>query len=87
MWVDTAVVSLNTKFLDFQWWKSQYVEYVADNILKDIGENTIYDVSNPFGFMGQFGIERKVDNFHRKNTGYIAYESAANYVPYDEYIN
>lgn len=52
---------------------SQYVEFIADNILEDIGESKIYGVTNPFGFMGQFGLERKVDNFQRKTTGYSAY--------------
>lgn len=51
----------------------QYVEFMADNIIADIGFPRIYNSANPFGFMAQFGIEKKVDNFHRKNTGYTAF--------------
>ena len=51
----------------------QYIEYMADKIMSDIGEKKIYNSTNPFPFMDQFGIEKKIDGFHRKSTSYTNY--------------
>lgn len=44
---------------------SQYIEFVADRLLVQLGYDKIYKVSNPFDFMERISLESK-DNFFEK---------------------
>ncbi|KAK5646960.1 hypothetical protein RI129_005424 [Pyrocoelia pectoralis] len=44
----------------------QYIEYVADRLLLDLGCDKIYDVTNPFDFMNKISIEGKTNFFEKK---------------------
>lgn len=49
---------------------AQYVEYMADDILYSLGYNKLFNSQNPFGFMMDFGKERKTDFFQKKSAEY-----------------
>lgn len=44
----------------------QYIEYVSDRLLLDLGCDKIYDVTNPFDFMNKISIEGKTNFFEKK---------------------
>ena len=49
----------------------QYIEFVADRLLLQLGYDKIYDAKNPFDFMEMISIEGKT-NFFEKRVGEYA---------------
>ncbi len=47
---------------------SQYIEFVADRLLTELGNEKVYNVSNPFDFMDMISIQGKT-NFFEKRVG------------------
>ena len=47
---------------------SQYIEFVADRLLKQLGYTTIWNTKNPFEFMEAISLEGKT-NFFEKRVG------------------
>lgn len=47
---------------------SQYIEFVADRLLVELGNEKVYDVSNPFDFMEMISLQGKT-NFFEKRVG------------------
>ncbi|MFN5912631.1 MAG: ribonucleoside-diphosphate reductase small subunit [Bacteroidota bacterium] len=47
---------------------SQYIEFVADRLLVELGNEKVYNVSNPFDFMDMISIQGK-SNFFEKRVG------------------
>ncbi|HEX4887511.1 MAG TPA: ribonucleotide-diphosphate reductase subunit beta [Luteibaculaceae bacterium] len=47
---------------------SQYIEFVADRLLVELGNNKVYNVSNPFDFMEMISLQGKT-NFFEKRVG------------------
>lgn len=47
---------------------AQYIKFVSDYWLKELGYDTIYNVTNPFPFMNMISVERKT-NFFEKRSG------------------
>ncbi len=47
---------------------SQYIEFVADRLLTELGNEKIFNVSNPFDFMDMISIQGKT-NFFEKRVG------------------
>lgn len=45
---------------------SQYIEFVADRLLLELGVDKVYNVSNPFDFMDMISIEGKTNFFERR---------------------
>ena len=58
------LIGMNSKLM------SQYIEFVADRLLLQLGYNKIYNVINPFDFMELISIESKVNFFERTNAEY-----------------
>lgn len=50
---------------------SQYIEYVADRLLLQLGYPKVYKVNNPFAFMERISLENK-DNFFEKRVSTYA---------------
>ena len=46
---------------------SQYIEFVADRLLLQLGYPKTYNATNPFDFMERISLENK-DNFFEKRT-------------------
>jgi ribonucleoside-diphosphate reductase subunit M2 len=49
---------------------TQYIEFVADRLVVQLGYDKIYGVGNPFDFMELISIESKVNFFERTNSQY-----------------
>ena len=47
---------------------SQYIEFVADRLLVELGNEKVFNVSNPFDFMEMISIQGKT-NFFEKRVG------------------
>lgn len=56
---------------------SQYIEFVADRLLSQLGYNKVYNTSNPFDFMDLISIEPKT-NFFEKRVSEYSLASAGN---------
>jgi ribonucleotide reductase beta subunit family protein with ferritin-like domain len=48
----------------------QYIEFVADRLVVQLGYDKIYNSTNPFDFMELISIETKVNFFERTNSEY-----------------
>ena len=59
------LISMNSKLM------SQYIEFIADRLLLQLGYKTIYNVKNPFDFMELISMEGKT-NFFEKRVGEYA---------------
>ena len=49
---------------------TQYIEFVADRLVVQLGYEKIYGTANPFDFMELISIESKVNFFERTNSEY-----------------
>ena len=49
---------------------SQYIEFVADRLIVQLGYDKVYNAANPFDFMELISIESKVNFFERTNAEY-----------------
>ena len=48
----------------------QYIKYVSDRLLIQLGYNKLYNTNNPFSFMQLISIDNKVNFFEKKNNAY-----------------
>ena len=49
---------------------AQYIEFVADRLLQELGNDKIYNVSNPFDFMEMISIQGKTNFFEKRVAEY-----------------
>lgn len=49
---------------------SQYIQFVADHLLVELGLNKLYNVKNPFDFMENLSIQGKTNFFEKKVSEY-----------------
>ena len=49
---------------------SQYIKFVADRLLLDLGYDAMFGVTNPFAWMEMLGLEGKTNFFERKVSEY-----------------
>ena len=59
------LIGMNAKLM------SQYIEFVADRLIVQLGYDKIYNAANPFDFMEMISIEGKT-NFFEKRVGEYA---------------
>jgi len=50
---------------------SQYIEFVADRLLVELGNPKVYNAANPFDFMDMISLQGKT-NFFEKRVGEYA---------------
>jgi ribonucleoside-diphosphate reductase beta chain len=50
---------------------SEYIEYVADRLLRQLGYKKLFNANNPFSFMERISLESK-DNFFEKRVSNYA---------------
>ena len=48
----------------------QYIEFVADRLLQELGNDKVYNVSNPFDFMDMISIQGKTNFFEKRVAEY-----------------
>lgn len=49
---------------------AQYIEFVADRLLQELGNDKVYNVSNPFDFMEMISIQGKTNFFEKRVAEY-----------------
>jgi ribonucleoside-diphosphate reductase beta chain len=49
----------------------QYLEYVSDRLLMDLGVGKVYNSDNPFDFMSNIALENKTNFFEKRNAEYF----------------
>ena len=59
---------------------SQYIEFVADRLLNQLGLEKVYNATNPFPFMEMISMEGKT-NFFEKRVGEYQKAGVANANP------
>ena len=62
--IPCAMIGMNSDLM------SQYIEYVADRLVVQLGYNKIYNVENPFSFMELISMENKTNFFEERVTSY-----------------
>jgi ribonucleotide reductase beta subunit family protein with ferritin-like domain len=60
-----SLIGMNSRMM------CEYIEYVADRLLRQLGYPKTYDAKNPFGFMERISLEAK-DNFFEKRVSTYA---------------
>jgi ribonucleotide reductase beta subunit family protein with ferritin-like domain len=58
------LIGMNSKLM------SQYIEFVADRLLGQIGCSKVYNTANPFSFMEMISLESKTNFFEKRNPNY-----------------
>jgi ribonucleotide reductase beta subunit family protein with ferritin-like domain len=58
------LIGMNSKLM------TQYIEFVADRLVVQLGYDKIYNAANPFDFMELISVESKVNFFERTNSEY-----------------
>ncbi|KAH8834049.1 ribonucleotide reductase small subunit [Flagelloscypha sp. PMI_526] len=71
-----ALIGMNSKLM------CQYIEFVADRLLVALGNDKVYNVTNPFDFMDMISLQGKTNFFEKRVSDYskakINHESTAN---------
>jgi ribonucleotide reductase beta subunit family protein with ferritin-like domain len=63
--IPCSLIGMNSKLM------SQYIEYVSDRLLVQLGYNKLFHTHNPFSFMERISLESK-DNFFEKRVSTYA---------------
>ena len=63
---------------------SQYIEYVADRLLKQVGHPVIWNAQNPFDFMENISLDGKTNFFEKRVGDYGKFDDSAGEVTFDE---
>jgi ribonucleotide reductase beta subunit family protein with ferritin-like domain len=62
--IPCAMIGMNSKLM------GQYIKYVADYLVIQLGYDPIYNVTNPFEFMELISLQGKTNFFESKNSSY-----------------
>jgi ribonucleoside-diphosphate reductase beta chain len=62
--IPCSMIGMNAKMM------SQYIEFVADRLLVQLGYPKTYETANPFGFMERISLEGKDNFFEKKVSSY-----------------
>lgn len=75
------LIGMNSKLM------SQYIEYVADDLIMSLNYQPIYNVTNPFPFMEALSIEGKTNFFESRVTEYSRINSTSDINLSDDAFN
>lgn len=70
--IPCRMIGMNAKLM------CQYIEFVADRLVVQLGYSKIYNSANPFDFMELISIESKVNFFERTNSEYALANKTVN---------
>ena len=59
-----ALIGMNAKLM------CQYIEFVADRLLVSLGNDKVYNVTNPFDFMDMISLQGKTNFFEKRVSDY-----------------
>ena len=57
---------------------SQYIEYVADRLMKQLGYRPIWNSENPFDFMENISLDGKTNFFEKRVGEYSKFSNQGN---------
>ena len=60
-----SLIGMNSELM------KQYLEYVSDRLLMDLGVGKIYNTENPFDFMANIALQNKTNFFDKRVTDYV----------------
>jgi ribonucleoside-diphosphate reductase subunit M2 len=63
---------------------SEYIEYVSDRLLKQIGQDKIWKTQNPFDFMENISLDGKTNFFEKRVGDYGKIDEDSSNVEFDE---
>ncbi|KAI6189005.1 Ribonucleoside-diphosphate reductase subunit M2 [Aphelenchoides besseyi] len=63
----------------------EYIEYVADHLLNELGLKSVYHSKNPFPFMTNISLEGKTNFFERRVTEYKKFDHSASFTESHEF--
>jgi ribonucleotide reductase beta subunit family protein with ferritin-like domain len=63
---------------------SEYIEYVSDRLLKQIGQPPIWGSKNPFDFMENISLDGKTNFFEKRVGDYGKMDDDSNTIAFDE---
>ena len=73
-----SLIGMNAKLM------KQYIEFVADRLLVQLGAEKVYKVSNPFDFMELISLEGKTNFFEKKVSEYSRPTESVDAIRFDE---
>ena len=68
-----SLIGMNAKLM------CQYIEFVADRLLVALGNEKIYNVTNPFDFMDMISLQGKTNFFEKRVSDYS--KAGVNHTP------
>jgi ribonucleoside-diphosphate reductase beta chain len=63
---------------------SQYIEFVADRLLKQVGKPIIWNAQNPFDFMENISLDGKTNFFEKRVGDYAKFDDSNKDIKFDE---
>jgi len=66
---------------------NQYIEFVADRLLIQLGSEPVYKVINPFDFMEMISLEQKTNFFESRVSEYALSEKSGKDCAFDDVLN
>jgi ribonucleoside-diphosphate reductase subunit M2 len=63
---------------------SEYIEYVSDRLLKQIGQPPIWNSKNPFDFMENISLDGKTNFFEKRVGDYGKLDDDSDDIEFDE---
>jgi len=63
---------------------SEYIEYVADRLLKQVGHDKIWNTKNPFDFMENISLDGKTNFFEKRVGDYGKMDEDSSEIEFDE---
>jgi ribonucleotide reductase beta subunit family protein with ferritin-like domain len=73
-----SLIGMNAKLM------KQYIEFVADRLLVQLGSEKVYKVTNPFDFMELISLEGKTNFFEKKVSEYSRSTESVDAIRFDE---
>ena len=73
-----SLIGMNAKLM------KQYIEFVADRLLVQLGSEKVYKVSNPFDFMELISLEGKTNFFEKKVSEYSRSTESVDAIRFDD---
>jgi ribonucleotide reductase beta subunit family protein with ferritin-like domain len=73
-----SLIGMNAKLM------SQYIRFVADRLLVQLGSEKVYKVTNPFDFMDLISLEGKTNFFEKKVSEYSRPTESGENIRFDE---
>ena len=76
--VSCSLIGMNSEKM------SEYIEYVSDRLLKQVGHPVIWNSKNPFDFMENISLDGKTNFFEKRVGDYSKMDDESNVIEFDD---